>query len=64
MATVTYVGVQPNLCNFFLYCRTAKQGCPAFVMLTLSSDGQALEVKELISEHNHEVSKVYCSFSN
>ena len=38
--------------------RTFKQGCPAGIKLCLSVDRKYLEVKEVVDDHNHEVSKV------
>ncbi|CAI8036420.1 hypothetical protein GBAR_LOCUS20403, partial [Geodia barretti] len=35
---------------------TFKQGCPFYISLRVNVDGNALEVKSVCQEHNHEVS--------
>ena len=38
-----------------LYFRTFKQECKAFIKIRLSEDKLALEVKEMMLDHNHDV---------
>ena len=48
--------------NIILYNftrRTFKQDCPVFISLRENAAGDALAVKSLCLEHNHEVSQVY-----
>lgn len=37
--------------------KSFRQGCPLEVYLSLSSDGQALEVMRVNEEHNHALTK-------
>lgn len=47
-----------DLLQQILFFRTSAGGCPFKVRLSTSNDGQALVVKEICHDHNHEPGKV------
>ena len=44
----------------FLYCynRTFKKNCPVKISFVASNDGNHLEVRSFIGDHNHVINKV------
>jgi hypothetical protein len=44
--------------TFIHYFSTFQQGCPFLIIIKATEDGEKLQVKKFVNEHNHPVNKV------